>query len=400
MSDEEGHEDDGRSRPPLPPEDRLWRHPSELGSIAPSAPTGHRAHRSSRWALVAAGLAGAGLSLTVVALTGTFRRDVVNRQVIAPVSQLAGPAPVSAPIDIGVSHLVNGIRQSVTGVRAQLVDGVRSGSAVVLGPGGHLVTSLALVTGATGITVSFADGTVATAELAGTDPLTGLAVLRVPDRNLIPPSVNQRRPEVGSVAVTLSGSSDGSMGLVSAGVVRGVSQRVTAGGGDLRDLLETDQATSLESDGGAVIGPDGALIGVCLDPSDDPTDASSRSGWAVPVDVAVRVVEDIAADGRAHHAWLGVDISDAASVPGISTPGHPADHGAVVSSVSAASPAAGVGLRSGDRITAIGGAPVASMADVISVLRRHRPGDRVILDYRRAGQDLSAPVVLRDLPAG
>ncbi len=401
MPDEEERPDDASPRPPLPPEDRLWRHPSEIGSAAAERATPATDARSdsrggSRWGLVAAGLIGAGLTLGVVAFTGTFRREVVERPV-APAAQLSGPTPVSAPVDVGVSHLVNGIRSSVAGVRATGGANVRTGSAVVLGPAGHLVTSKALVDGATEVTVTFADGSTAAGTVTGDDPTTGLAVLSVPKRPLTTPVVSRRRPDVGSVSVALAGSTNGATGLVSAGVVRGLGQHVASAGGDLRDLIQTDQATSSETDGGAMIGADGAVSGICLDPSDDPADPASRSGWAVPIDVAEQVVDDIVTDGRAHHAWLGVEISDADSSPSLTHPGQPAPQGAAISSVSPGSPAEGAELRAGDRITAIGGTPVTAMADVISVLRRHRPGDKVALDYQRDGQAETVTVVLRDL---
>lgn len=400
MPAEEERDDDAPAGAPLPPDDRLWRHPSEVGQpqarttggLAGAIPS--MAGGGRRWGLLVAGLAGATLTLGVVAMSGVMRKEVVERRPATTIARIGDPTPVSANKDAGVAPLVDAVAPSVAGVRVQTDAEVRNGSAVVLGPAGHLVTSRSLVGDAPRVTVVFSDGSASMADVVGADAVTGLAVLGVHGHTLTTPKVAARRPAVGSPSVTLAGSVDGGTGLVSAGVVRGLDQPVTTARGELRDLVQTDQPPSPGSDGGAVLGPDGAVTGICLHPSDDPTDPASLSGWAVPIDVAERVVEDIAADGRAHHAWLGVDISE--DVGALNQPDQPSQRGAVISTVSAGSPAQGAGLRQGDQITAIGGTPVASMADVISVVRRHRPGDRVAVTFRRDGQDRSATITLRD----
>ncbi len=400
MPAEEERDDDAPAGAPLPPDDRLWRHPSEIGKpdaprsavLAGGAPP--MAGGGRRWGLLVAGLAGATLTLGVVAMSGVMRKEVVERQPATTVALLGNQTPVSASKDTGVAPLVAAVAPSVAGVRVETDGGARTGSAVVLGPSGHLVTSRSLVGGATRVTVVFSDGSTSMGDVVGADAVTGLAVLGVHGHTLTTPKVAIRRPVVGSPSVTLAGSVDGGTGLVSAGIVRGLDQPVTTARGELGDLIQTDQPPSSGSDGGAVLGPDGAVTGICLHPTDDAADPASMSGWAVPIDVAERVVEDIAADGRAHHAWLGVDISEDGSA--LNQPGQPAQRGAFISSVSVGSPAQGAGLQPGDQITAIGDTPVAAMADVISVLRRHRPGDRVAVTFRRDGQRRSVTLTFRD----
>lgn len=396
---------------PLPPEDRLWRHPSELASTAAQDPLAAEVGSpvatpvaSRWWGLVAAGLAGAGLSLGAVLLTGMLTNRSGER-VTTSSTRVPSTTQVSlsnrSTAGNGVSDLVRTVNPSIAGVRVSVGSVPRIGSAVVLGPVGHLVTSAGLVEGATKVSVSFANGTTTAATIAGTDPLTGLAVLRVSGATLAPAQLAARRPAVGSLAVMVAGSTNGGSGLVSAGIVRGTGQRASTSTGQLHDLIELDQEPAPEANGGAVVGADGSVIGIGIEPSADPTDEASQAGWAVPIDVAAQVANDISTDGHAHHVWLGVEIANAGDLPSF-TPtdeqGDDGDQGAVIASVSATSPAQQGGLQAGDRVTEVGGTKVASMADLISILRRHRPGDRVQVSYTRDHQAHTVSVRLREQP--
>jgi S1-C subfamily serine protease len=412
MPPEDESDDEAPGRPPLPPEDRLWRHPSELtsgagpvgaaagGSLPPVTSPPRR--RSYVWGLLVAGLAGATVSLGLVALTGAWREKVIEKQVAAPTARVAANTPVSLGAGSGVSELVTRTSPSVVGVRVTTVLGPRTGSAVALGPSGNLITSAALVDGADEVTIGLADGSTVAAKVLGSDPITGLAVLDIGTRSVAQAQASGQRPAVGSTAVIVPGSMTGGTGLVSAGVVRGVAQPASTPDGQLHDLIQTDQAPSPESDGAALVGPDGMVVGITLIPSTDPTDATARSGWAVPVDVARQVVDDISADGRAHHVWLGVSIADQDQTPSFSSPGKGEDEpaGALVTAVDPKGPASGVGLVAGDKITQLDGTTTTSMADLISVLRRHRPGDRVELVIWRNAESRTMDVVLKEQPAG
>ncbi len=451
MSDGDERDDDAPSGPLLPPDDRLWRHPSEMGAASGASRTGPSPagpaaagpdagpHDGSipasrpggrRWAVVAAGLAGATLTLGSLALAGAFKREVVERRVASATSSLPA-TPVSTGDRRDVAGLVAQAQPWVAGLQVESGAGRRTGSAVLLGPPGTLVTTDALVDGATSLTVTFSDGTSTPASLVGTDPATGLAAVRIADRSRPSPPVAGPGLDVGSPAVLLSGPAGSRSGLADAGTVRGLDQPVATRQGTLTDLIQTDAATTTRTDGGALLAPDGSLAGICLDPSDDPGDPASRSGWAVPVSIAEHVVDDLVDDGRVHHAWLGIEVSDStpaavtptgASPSGSTAPAGPASDsapstdrtaptpstapgrtgpppGTTVTSVAPGSPAAAAGVRTGDRITAMGGAPTTSMTDVVTVLRRHRPGDRVAVTVVRDGASRTTTVVLRDLPS-
>ncbi|OWY63205.1 hypothetical protein B7486_54345, partial [cyanobacterium TDX16] len=124
------------------------------------------------------------------------------------------------------------------------------------------------------------------------------------------------------------------------------------------------------------------LVGIVTLP---PGEERSGTGWAVPLDLAQRVAADLLAHGHARHVWLGIEGGDA-----------PADGGVVVESVSDESPAAEAGLEVQDRIVSVDDEPVASMADLVTQLRSHAPGDEVDVDYVRDQLPATVEVTLAE----
>lgn len=418
--DEDRDDDPVSSGPPPPPEDRLWRHPSELASDE-RAPVGRHAAGarpalagasptvSARpgWGVVtAAGAAGAVVALGVVAIAGWWRPTTVQRQTVEPArSHESAPKPV-ALYDMSVAGVVKRTSPSVAQVKVNLGSEQRVGSGVVLGPAGYLVTSAALVGSQGTARVTFSDGTSFDGRVVSTDTVTALAVVHVDSSTLRTPDVAHTAPHVGDPAVAVSGPTDPARtGLVTAGIVSGENRVVTAANGELHDMVETDRPVPNESDGGALVNGDGALVGVCLRPADSAGASAGTAGWAVPIDVAVKVVTDVAMTGHARHVWLGAEVADPPASTGRSSAASSrsptdaeGDVGPVVQSVSPASPAARAGLRSGDVVTAIDHRAVTSKSGLISLLRRHQPGDRVAVAFSHDGAPHAVDVVLQDRP--
>jgi S1-C subfamily serine protease len=388
---------------PLPPDDRLWRHPSELASAglpsslvpqrsAPSPePAADRRPRPRRgggvfglWLpVVLAGTVGALLTAGLLTVTGGFTGSTVQSDTAAPSSTVA-LAISSQPAPPGLADMAERLQTSLFAVSGVASDGrVSRGSAVAI-RSDHVLTAARLVVGSPQLEV-LVRGVGRKALLVGADPDTDLAVLSVDGGGLVPASwgaAADLRP--GDPAIAVSSSPAAETGpTVTAGIVSGIARTLAFAGTELRGLLQVDRPVPPEGAGGALLDPAGAVVGITL-----PTAISSVPfGYAVPAEVARDVARQLMAKGRVVHPWLGVEGID----KGMSG-------GAVVQRVKPASPAARAGLLDGDVVTEIDGVPTPTMGVLLLELRLHQPGETVRLLVLRAGRPVNLLVTLTDRP--
>jgi putative serine protease PepD len=338
--------------PPLPPEDRLWRHPSEMGPDHPDHPGG------PRWVAVAAALGGAGLALAVLALSGSF--DRTSGEDPAVVERVAAPAVATVPVvDGGVAQGPMPPSQSLVTVEAA---DDQTGSGFVLRSDGHVVTAAALVGDDEQVQVVSGDGERGTAAVVGTDTVTGVAVLAVSWLAGRSGAVlgSNRTLTIGDEVTTVPAGE----AVPAAGQVSDVSASTMAGDQAHHGLVRTTSSLPTNGMGAPVVDTDGHVVGVAL--WADPSPAT----WAAPIDLARQVADDIIVEGQARHSWLGVEGEDGRGGPRLQavSPGSPADR---------------AGLVVGDVLVEVGDRPVMAMADVILALRELAPGDTVTIEYRR-----------------
>ena len=394
---DDSDDDAGALGPPLPPDDRLWRHPSELAWGTAPAPA--RAPRVWGVALTS-GLTGAVLALGVVALVGGLGDDVTQRTVErVPADDLVSLASDDRD---GVPALAASVSPSVVRLDITTATSTGSGSGVVLRDDGTIVTNAHVVAGAREITIVLADGTGVPGQVVGADRLTDVAVVVADDAHRSAtawePAVfgSVDRLEVGELAVAI-GSPLGLAGgpSVTVGVVSGLGRRVAAEGLVLHDLIQTDAPIGEGSSGGALCDAAGVVVGIttALSTSDAVADGL---GFAIPSDVVTTVAEQLL-DGDVAHPWLGIEGADLApteaSVPGVAGMG-----GVRVVTVDAGGPAEAAGLQADDVVISFGGARINSMSDLVVALRDRRPGDAVGVEVRRGADDLVLEVVLAERP--
>lgn len=394
-------EDGGELGPPLPPEDRLWRHPSEVGAAALSArsapPTGRR-WRASLWLVGAvAGLTGAMATLALVALSGGLDDRVVEHDVV---ERVATAPPATVPIgiqgnadEVSVEALATQVAPTIARLEvARPAAGgggdttTATGSAVVFRDDGYLLTSADLVVGATAVGVILADGSIQDGTVVGADPLTDVAVLKV-DGDGLPTAVLGSVDDlaVGQVtAIIGSAPAPGQDPSLTAGIVSALGRTIMADAGGtppLHDMIETDAPLDPAATGGALLDGRGVVVGITTDPPDDVV--PDGLSFATPIDTARAVAEDIITTGSVHHPWLGIEGSDieARAADDLQLAG-----GARVATVAEGSPAAVAGLVPDDVITSVGAVTVTSMAALVVELRRHEPGETVLIAYLRSGR--------------
>lgn len=352
--------DDTGFRAPLPPEDRLWRHPSELSALDPAATEPSRPGRPAALVL-GAGVAGALLATAGMFAAGAFDVRVVER--------VAAPAE---DVRAGVPAAVEAASRSVAAVTVQRADGQAVGSAVAVRGDGHLVTDAALVDGARTVRVVVHGGSGHDADVVGLDPLTGVAVLRVDAAGLAPARLgtsSSLRSGAEAVVVGARGG-DGWRASVQTTSVSAVAPRIEGADGTARyGMIVVDAPFRPGSAGAALVAADGTVVGVAAGMA-----GPGAGGVATPIELVLHVADQLISRGEARHVWLGLHGSDA-----------PAG-GAVVDDVVAGGPADRAGLVAGDVVRAVDGEPVRSMASLIVALRLHLPGDVVVLAVERGGE--------------
>ena len=379
-------------RPPLPPEDRIWRHPSEVAAAgavaAPRDLPRWRRHNAQLVGVAAmSALIGATLSLGVVAALGGFDRETqfIERQTAVQ--------PVSGGLsrDDAVAAITDRTAPAVVSVRVDREGTLTAGSAVVYRSDGHLLTNAHLVDGASTIQVHLHDGRSAEATVVGADRITDVAVLRIDAADLEPAPMGSAEPvEVGDTAIAIGCVGDGAWSAsVTTGVVSAIDRRMrTSDGRTLHGMILLDARLATPTVGGPLLDGHGAVVGLTNAQPEEATLA-----MATPVDLVRHVADQLIAHGRARHVWLGVEGEDLD--PGTAME-MDVDGGAAVSRVLDESPAAAAGLSPGDVVVSVDEHDVHSMSELIRILRTHRPADEVRLTIRRGNDVLRLAVVLAE----
>ena len=297
----------------------------------------------------------------------------------------------------GIPAIVEAVAPSIVAVLVSTGQGEGEGSGVVWSEDGVVVTNDHVVSGAREVIVAFASGERVTATVEATDPITDLALLRV-DRDGLPAArFAGELPAVGQLAVAM-GNPLGFENTVTAGIVSGLHRSIPSGGQTpaLVDLIQTDAAISPGNSGGALVGPDGAVMGINV-AYIPPEQRAVAIGFAIPAPTVVDVVTQLLEDGEVSHAFLGV--RPAPLSPQLAQQaGLEADEGVAVLTVVEGSGAEAAGIQPGDVILSADGEPIRSVEDLFQILRNRNPCDRLELEIVRSGEDRTITVELTGRP--
>ncbi len=254
------------------------------------------------------------------------------------------------------------------------------GSGVIVRSDGYILTNAHVIADADEILVSFSDEQKTSAQLIGTDPETDLAVIRANATGLRPIQMGSSdQARVGDIALAI-GNPFGIGQTVSMGIVSAKGRYMLNSPYD--DFIQTDAAINPGNSGGALIDVKGRLLGInSLFYSQ--TGGSQGLGFAVPVELALSVLDEIIAEGRVIRGWLGIDIDP--------IPVHDKG-GIVIAKVVPGGPAAKVGVMTGDIIVAINDQPAAVPRIVSKQIGVAEPGSDVKLRLLRDGVPLEVHV--------
>jgi Do/DeqQ family serine protease len=256
---------------------------------------------------------------------------------------------------------------------------------------GYIVTNAHVVENASEITVTLQDGRDLQAEVVGRDEPSDVAVLKVKADGLSQiPLGDSAKAEVGDFVVAI-GNPFGLQHTVTSGIISGLS-RTGINPDGYEDFIQTDASINPGNSGGALVNLRGELIGINTAILSG-TGGNIGIGFAIPVNMAHSVMEQLVRYGSVERGQLGVSMyavtPQIAHSLGLSSP-----VGALVSQVLPGSPADRAGVRTGDVITAVNGQPVKSNTDLRNAIGLLRVGQQVEVGLVRDGKPLKLSVVL------
>jgi serine protease Do len=270
------------------------------------------------------------------------------------------------------------------------------GSGVVISSDGYILTNNHVVDGATDLVVTLPDRREFKAKVIGTDAKTDIAVVKIDASNLPVITVgNSAKMQIGD-AVLAIGNPYGVGQTVTMGIVSATG-RTGLGIEDYEDFIQTDASINPGNSGGALVNDRGELIGINTAILAPGSGGNQGIGFAVPVNLARNVMDQIVAHGSVERAYLGVTIQEVtpaiAKAIGLNGP-----EGALVSDVSPNSPAQRAGLQSGDVILSMNGTPVAESNQLRMNVSMMNPGQTVHLKVFRNGQTSEITAQVGELP--
>ena len=269
------------------------------------------------------------------------------------------------------------------------------GSGFVWSRDGIIVTNNHVVEGASRITVNLQDGRQLPAKLLGVDPDSDLAVLRVDDTKLTAAPIGTSDDILIGESVIAVGNPFGLSGTVTTGVVSALGRSVPSQDQTrtFTDFIQTDASINPGNSGGPLLNIEGRVIGINV-----AIYAQAQGiGFAIPVDRAKKVIEDLLRYGEVHSAWIGA-VTATITPEEAKRLGHAAQRGAVVVRVFSNSPAEEAGLRTGDIVTAVSGRPIDSREAFSTATATLAAGATVQLTVNRAGTTRTLTVRAADPP--
>jgi serine protease Do len=263
-----------------------------------------------------------------------------------------------------------------------------SGSGFVVSQDGYILTNNHVVDGSDQVTVRLLDRREFKARIVGTDPNTDLAVLKIDAKNLVPaPLGNSGASRVGEWVLAVGNPlGDNLTFTVTSGIISAKGRSLALPGQSdrtIQDFIQTDAAINPGNSGGPLVSVEGEVIGVNSAIASE-TGYYSGYGFAIPIDLARRVMDQIITDGRVHRVALGITVQDA-------TPndaeyvGLPDIRGVLVQDFTEKSPAQKAGIQSGDIIVAVDGKPVEYVGQLQQQIAFRKPGETVKVEVARKG---------------
>ncbi len=273
------------------------------------------------------------------------------------------------------------------------------GTGVIIDEQGHIITNNHVVRLDSGlasrVTVTLSDSRTVTAQIVGTDPPSDLAVLQIDATNLTPATLGDVTDlQVGEEVVAIGYALDLPGGpTVTRGVVSAKGRVIQESPYSISDAIQTDASINPGNSGGPLVDDRGEVIGI-----DTAVLVQAQGiGFAISIDLAKPLVQEIIQNGSVSRGFLGVSTVDVtASIAAAFN--LPVDSGLGVAAVTSGSPAGVAGLRVNDVIVRIGDVTVNNSGDLLQALTKYRAGDKVTVVFYRGSQQQQVDITLTQRP--
>ncbi|MBK9515939.1 MAG: trypsin-like peptidase domain-containing protein [Anaeromyxobacter sp.] len=347
----------------------------------------------------------------ILAASAASAREVLPRAESTPIA--ARRTPVVAAVEKVRGAVVNVSAEELVRIRVPSRQGAASGlfedffsrprtrkgyavtslgSGVIVSPDGYLLTNNHVVERGARFRVGLADGRDLLAKVVGTDPAADLAVLKLETRERLPFAAMGRSEEllIGETVLAI-GNPFGLSHTVTTGVVSALHRNFRAGERMLFDFIQTDASINPGNSGGPLLDIEGRLVGINTAILGE---RSAGIGFAIPIDRARRIAEDLITHGEVREGYLGLSVADLPARDGAAVG---ASGGVEVTAVDPGSPAEKAGVRRGDVVEALDGAPPELAEEVKFRLRDLAIGGAARLDLRRGAARLQVVVAAVEL---
>ncbi len=378
------------------------------------------AHRLTLFSSLLLGVACQGAS----ASESTAQRPVVSAPSAGPTRAEQAAAALPQSRRTAITEAVSKVAPAVVTVQTETVQQVASdpfemffggrsgqrtqagiGSGFIVQPDGVIVTNAHVVAGASKVVVAMRDGETYDAKVVGVDEMNDLAVLRINAKNLpVAPIGSSSDLAIGEWAIAIGNPYGFLLGntepSVTAGVISATGRNLVPqrgegenGGGTYVDMLQTDASINPGNSGGPLVNALGQVIGVNTSIL-APTGSSIGLGFAIPINRAMRVADDLLKHGAVRHPWIGLRIAQ----PSGNSPRDALRSGVVVRSVILDSPAARAGIKPGDQILRSRGRVLRNMFEWEGEMLELRVGEAASMVVKRDGEQVTVTVTPADMP--
>ena len=386
---------------PAPPSGQIPP-PNDPGSEATVLPVATASKPRMNWwgTIVTAGVVAVVVSLVVGVgggLVGYFlgrsadrRAAVPNVSTVAPLPQ--APGNTSPRGDNTIAGIVASAMPSVVSIMFEGSSDSGSGSGFVIREDGYILTNNHVVEAAADggkLEVTFNDGDSVKGTIVGRNAAYDLAVVKVDRTGLAPVTMgNSSAVKVGDAAIAI-GEPLGLDGTVTLGIISALDRPVTAGGSgetSYINAIQTDAAINPGNSGGPLLDGSGHVIGVNSAIATMATGGEGGSiglGFAIPINVAKRLSEEIISTGKASTPIIGVQLNLAYK-----------GEGAEISEVTTGGPSEDAGVLAGDIITKVNDRVINDATELVVAVRSYAPGEEITLTVTRDGESVTIPVTL------